>query len=146
MSSSRAAANTGHAAGGDAAASSGHAAAASTSPGTAAASRPVQDEKLILAANYFARRRCIQGGVVTRFEIVHNSRYLGIYFDVPWGPFVVNSHITLINGALHEPSEGELDRLREKIGRVFREDLFFAESAMLPILESEGPVARHLGP
>ena len=63
------------------------------------------------------------------------------------GPYAIHSHITLINGALHEPSEEGLNRLRELIGCVFREDLLFAETDMKPILEDgEGPFARHLGP
>ena len=58
----------------------------------------------------------------------------------------IQAHITLINGALHEHSEEELDRLRELIGGLFCEDISFARTNFKPIIDdgSELSVRRVL--
>ena len=105
-----------------------------------------EDAMVLLAATYFETLRCIPGGTVIDFEIKLNSRYLGIYFDVPWGLCTIQAHITLINGSLHEHSEEEFDRLRELIGGLFCKDISFADTDFIPIIDdgSELSVRRVL--
>ena len=99
------------------------------------------------AATHFETLRCIPGGTVTDFEIKLNSQYLGVFFDIPWGLCTTSqAHITLINGALHEHYEEELDRLRELIGGLFCKDISFADTDFKPIIDdgSELSVRRVL--
>ena len=102
---------------------------------------------VIRAAYHFETLRCIPGGTVTDFEIKLNSQYLGVFFDIPGGLCTtIQAHITFINGAFHEHSEEELDRLRELIGGLFCEDISFARTNFKPIIDdgSELSVRRVL--
>ena len=83
---------------------------------------------------------------VTAFKLVHNERYLGIYFDAKWRSVCIKGHATLINGALHEPDESSLRHLEELVWRVFRNDIKLAGQDFTLIVDREGQDAsvRHL--
>ena len=94
---------------------------------------------------HFQSLRGIRGGTVRVFDIKCTAEYLGVYFDVPWGPHAIRAHITLIKGELHGRPEDGMDRLTEMLSDLFSEDLCLAHSSLKPMFtEGRRPTVRRV--